>query len=314
VRDAHTDLQAVHGDVGFAADASDVHAMHGWQPPQRLHGDGGLGEAAIDCRISVYRCLICLGDLARWCIYLSVCLSKLDETCFHLRSRSVLPPENKASRSVGDSAWFDRPPIDRPWHGRRLSLGEPTSDAGRALRGCGDTGGRCLIKSLMACCSARRYQANVATEQPQKDWSAAEQYYRRAVQVFPEGATPCLSAWLAVFLSVCALHFAAPCAPPLPVCPSVCLSVCSVCSAPACPRIRQSKGLWEFCCVNMPGAVVPPRLQTGGNSFNQLAVLATYEGKPLPAVYYYFRSLAVAVPFLIARENLLLLFEQNRAR
>ncbi len=52
----------------------------------------------------------------------------------------------------------------------------------------------------------------------------------------------------------------------------------------------------------------------GGNSFNQLAVLATYTEAHLPAVYYYYRSLAVAQPFQVARENLLLLFEQNRVQ
>ena len=52
----------------------------------------------------------------------------------------------------------------------------------------------------------------------------------------------------------------------------------------------------------------------GGNAHNQLAVLATYRNDELSAVYHYFRSLAVAEPFLIARENLLLLFEQNRQR
>lgn len=53
-------------------------------------------------------------------------------------------------------------------------------------------------------------------------------------------------------------------------------------------------------------------MEAGGNSFNQLAVLATYSEAELPAVYYYYRSLAVAHPFQVARENLLLLFEQNR--
>jgi hypothetical protein len=43
-------------------------------------------------------------------------------------------------------------------------------------------------------------------------------------------------------------------------------------------------------------------------------VLATYSEAELPAVYYYYRSLAVAHPFAVARENLLLLFEQNRRR
>lgn len=54
------------------------------------------------------------------------------------------------------------------------------------------------------------------------------------------------------------------------------------------------------------------RMRAGGNSFNQLAVLATYSDAALPAVYFYYRSLAVAHPFQVARENLLLLFEQNR--
>ena len=52
----------------------------------------------------------------------------------------------------------------------------------------------------------------------------------------------------------------------------------------------------------------------GGNSYNQLAVLATYSGDDLAAVYYYFRSLAVAKPFTIARENLVLLLEQIRVK
>ena len=57
------------------------------------------------------------------------------------------------------------------------------------------------------------------------------------------------------------------------------------------------------CCVHV-----------GGNSYNQLAVLATYSGDDLAAVYFYFRSLAVAKPFTIARENLVLLLEQIRVK
>ncbi len=53
---------------------------------------------------------------------------------------------------------------------------------------------------------------------------------------------------------------------------------------------------------------------SGGNSFNQLAVLATYNEAHLQAVCHYFRSLAVAHPFQVARENLLLLFDQARAK
>lgn len=43
-------------------------------------------------------------------------------------------------------------------------------------------------------------------------------------------------------------------------------------------------------------------------------MLATYAEAELPAVAHYYRGLAVAHPFLVARENLLLLFEHNRAR
>ena len=57
-----------------------------------------------------------------------------------------------------------------------------------------------------------------------------------------------------------------------------------------------------------------PACSAGGNSFNQLAVLATYHEAELPAVAHYFRSLACARPFTVARENLLLLFEHNRER
>ncbi|KAK9817739.1 hypothetical protein WJX72_001469 [[Myrmecia] bisecta] len=96
--------------------------------------------------------------------------------------------------------------------------------------------------SVYRCCIcigdlARYYEANVS-EQPKKDWRVAEKYYRKAMQIFPEG----------------------------------------------------------------------------GNSYNQLAVLATYTDNELGAVYHYFRSLAVPLPFLIARENLNLLFEQTRAK
>lgn len=42
----------------------------------------------------------------------------------------------------------------------------------------------------------------------------------------------------------------------------------------------------------------------------QLAVLATYVGDELLAVYRYCRSLAVESPFLTSRDNLVLLFEK----
>ena len=44
--------------------------------------------------------------------------------------------------------------------------------------------------------------------------------------------------------------------------------------------------------------------------FLQLAVLSTYSDSEVVAVYRYFRSLAVEVPFLTARDNLILQFEK----
>ena len=42
----------------------------------------------------------------------------------------------------------------------------------------------------------------------------------------------------------------------------------------------------------------------------QLAVMATYIGDELLAVYHYFRSLAAESPFYTAKDNLVLLFEK----
>ncbi|MCO5606791.1 hypothetical protein L7F22_060981 [Adiantum nelumboides] len=49
-----------------------------------------------------------------------------------------------------------------------------------------------------------------------------------------------------------------------------------------------------------------------GNPYHQLAVLATYIGDEMLAVYHYFRSLASETPFLTAKDNLVVLFEKNR--
>ncbi|KAI7836776.1 hypothetical protein COHA_009356 [Chlorella ohadii] len=51
----------------------------------------------------------------------------------------------------------------------------------------------------------------------------------------------------------------------------------------------------------------------GGNAYNQLAVLASYEGDDLAAAFFYIRALAAPIPFSVARENLVTHFEQNRA-
>lgn len=42
----------------------------------------------------------------------------------------------------------------------------------------------------------------------------------------------------------------------------------------------------------------------------QLAILASYSGDELLAVYRYFRSLAIETPFITARDNLIIAFEK----
>ncbi|XP_022756173.1 protein SMG7-like isoform X2 [Durio zibethinus] len=51
---------------------------------------------------------------------------------------------------------------------------------------------------------------------------------------------------------------------------------------------------------------------SSGNPHHQLAILASYSGDELVAVYRYFRSLAVDNPFTTARDNLVVAFEKNR--
>ncbi|CAN6560349.1 unnamed protein product [Malus baccata var. baccata] len=51
---------------------------------------------------------------------------------------------------------------------------------------------------------------------------------------------------------------------------------------------------------------------SSGNPHHQLAILASYSGDELVAVYRYFRSLAVDCPFSTARDNLIVAFEKNR--
>lgn len=51
---------------------------------------------------------------------------------------------------------------------------------------------------------------------------------------------------------------------------------------------------------------------SSGNPHHQLAILASYSGDELVAVYRYFRSLAVESPFFTARDNLVVAFEKNR--
>ncbi|KAL8258586.1 hypothetical protein R6Q59_026539 [Mikania micrantha] len=53
-------------------------------------------------------------------------------------------------------------------------------------------------------------------------------------------------------------------------------------------------------------------MPSSGNPHHQLAILASYSGDELSAVYRYFRSLAVDTPFTTARDNLIIAFEKNR--
>ncbi|KAK1316583.1 Protein SMG7 [Acorus calamus] len=51
---------------------------------------------------------------------------------------------------------------------------------------------------------------------------------------------------------------------------------------------------------------------SSGNPHHQLAILASYSGDDLVAIYRYFRSLAAEAPFSTARDNLIIAFEKNR--
>ncbi|CAN6217013.1 unnamed protein product [Urochloa humidicola] len=51
---------------------------------------------------------------------------------------------------------------------------------------------------------------------------------------------------------------------------------------------------------------------SSGNPHHQLAILASYSGNEVVAVYRYFRSLAADNAFTTARDNLIILFEKNR--
>ena len=64
----------------------------------------------------------------------------------------------------------------------------------------------------------------------------------------------------------------------------------------------------------MPKSAIGACWVAGGNAYNQLAVLAVQSSDSLAAVYFHLRSLAVAKPFGVAKDNLVILFEQNRQR
>ncbi|CAI5468937.1 unnamed protein product [Closterium sp. Yama58-4] len=55
-------------------------------------------------------------------------------------------------------------------------------------------------------------------------------------------------------------------------------------------------------------------LPSTGNPHNQLAVLATYVGSEVAALYRYYRCIACKQPFATGRTNLLVLFDQNANR
>ncbi|ORX93911.1 hypothetical protein K493DRAFT_33230 [Basidiobolus meristosporus CBS 931.73] len=51
-----------------------------------------------------------------------------------------------------------------------------------------------------------------------------------------------------------------------------------------------------------------------GKSYNQMAIISTYEKNTFDTIYFYYRSLSVPHPFIGARESLAIIFEQNRQR
>ncbi|KAE8731614.1 Smg-7, putative isoform 3 [Hibiscus syriacus] len=62
-------------------------------------------------------------------------------------------------------------------------------------------------------------------------------------------------------------------------------------------------------CYYMQAASIWP---SSGNPHHQLAIIASYSGDELVAVYQYFRSLASVNPLSTARDNLIVAFEKNR--
>ena len=74
-------LQAAYGQLGFAL------AFPGMDDDLAAAAQRSAlpdFNAALDCRISIYRCLICLGDLARLALLLtqSAYMSELGSTCY----------------------------------------------------------------------------------------------------------------------------------------------------------------------------------------------------------------------------------------
>lgn len=55
-------LQAAFGQLGFALDFPDLDDLAAVAQQPAIPEF----KTSLDCRISIYRCLICLGDLARW--------------------------------------------------------------------------------------------------------------------------------------------------------------------------------------------------------------------------------------------------------
>lgn len=73
-------LQAAFGQLGFALEFPGLNDLAAATQQTEIPEF----KTSLDCRISIYRCLICLGDLARWGLPLSVFFtSRRDDTCLH---------------------------------------------------------------------------------------------------------------------------------------------------------------------------------------------------------------------------------------
>lgn len=143
-------LQTAYGAVGFSLEEAQLQTAPA-VPDQQYTPQ--------DCKPSVYRCLICLGDIFRCATH-------------HSRpSVLIIPALALAARRICQTASL---PAALSWlcsHCicvRRL------------------TNFTCMFDGHIWSC---RYETSVLQSQPKKDWSAAAKHYRLAMSVYPSGDT-----------------------------------------------------------------------------------------------------------------------------
>jgi Est1 DNA/RNA binding domain len=142
-----------------------------------------------------------------------------------------------------------------------------------------------MLQPLASTC--HRYQINASQEAAGRDWAPAARHYLQAARVLPTGGNAYNQ--LAV-LDTCVL----------------------LCSMPF--HVRAHAAMCIPCLNALSGEFTSNAMPLWQHNIYTAAGVCSYVGDELAAVAHYFCALAVAQPFLVARDNLLLLFEQNRIR